>query len=50
MTIVLIDLASRQLAPAWVAMVVVARELIVSAVRAYAGRPGCPWASAPGAS
>jgi phosphatidylglycerophosphate synthase len=39
-TIVLIDLATRQLAPAWVAMVVVARELIVSAVRAYAGTAG----------
>jgi CDP-diacylglycerol---glycerol-3-phosphate 3-phosphatidyltransferase len=41
-TIVLIDLATRQLAPAWVAMVVVARELIVSGVRAYAGTAGLP--------
>ncbi|HEX2324395.1 MAG TPA: CDP-alcohol phosphatidyltransferase family protein [Chloroflexota bacterium] len=41
-TIVLIDLATRQLAPAWVAMVVVARELVVSAVRAYAGTAGLP--------
>ncbi|HEX2513102.1 MAG TPA: CDP-alcohol phosphatidyltransferase family protein [Chloroflexota bacterium] len=41
-TIVLIDLATRQLAPAWVAMVVVARELIVSGVRAYAGTVGLP--------
>lgn len=39
-TIVLIDLATRQLAPAWVAMVVVARELVVSGVRAYAGTAG----------
>jgi CDP-diacylglycerol---glycerol-3-phosphate 3-phosphatidyltransferase len=39
-TIVLIDLAARQLAPPWVAMVVVARELVVSAVRAYAGSAG----------
>lgn len=38
--VVLIDLAGRQLAPAWVAMVIVARELMVAGLRAYAGING----------
>jgi CDP-diacylglycerol---glycerol-3-phosphate 3-phosphatidyltransferase len=39
-TVVLIDLAARQLAPSWVAMVIVARELVVAGVRSYAGLAG----------
>lgn len=38
--VVLIDLAGRQLAPTWVPMVIVARELTVGGMRAYAGLNG----------
>ncbi len=38
--VVLIELAGRQLAPAWIAMVIVARELTVAGLRAYAGING----------
>lgn len=38
--VVLIELAGRQLAPPWVAMVIVARELTVAGLRAYAGING----------